>query len=103
MSSIIYTTPSSPDIEIIDRTVIVIADRGHVWVAKSFFMDGPWLHLLSVRCIRVWGTSKGLAELINGPLKETTLDAFTPTLVVADRAVIAVMPCNDTAWEKHLN
>lgn len=102
MSNITNTVPSSSDIEVTERTVIVVADRGHVWVAKAFFMEGPWLHLLSARCVRVWGTQNGLAELTNGPLSATVLDNMMPTLVVADRAVIAVMPCNDAPWAKYL-
>lgn len=87
---------------LIERTVIVIADRGHVWVGNSYQTDDAWLYLFNVKCIRVWGTTKGLAELLNGPTKETSLDAYMPTLVLANRAVIGIIPCNDAPWAKHL-
>lgn len=87
-----------------DRTSIFIADRGFVWVCKGYEEDasGKWVHLMNARCIRQWGTDGGLAQLINGPRKETALDAVAPILTLAYHAVIAIIPCDDSAWAPHL-
>lgn len=83
---------------------LIVADRGHVWVAQSAESDenNHWLHLHNARIVRDWGTSKGLNQLIDGPLAETVLDQTAPIVSVAMRAVIAVIPCRAEPWKKHL-
>ena len=52
---------------------IVVLQRGWVLVGR-YCQSGEsrWLEGASV--IRQWGTTKGLGELINGPLGNTSLD-----------------------------
>ena len=52
---------------------IVILQRGWVFVGEYCQSgDARWLEGASV--IRRWGTTKGLGELVNGPLPNTVLD-----------------------------
>jgi hypothetical protein len=78
---------------------LVVATEGFVWVGETTKQDGEWLHITRGRQVRVWGTSKGLNELVNGPIKGSTeLDDPAPVVSITMRAVVAVIPCNDTAW-----
>jgi hypothetical protein len=81
------------------KLCIVVADRGNVWVGQVF--DGArhgWLKLTSARVVRRWGTSEGLNELATkGPRPQTRLDAVA-TVLVPERAVIAIIPCEPSAW-----
>ena len=82
-------------------TCIVVADRGHVWVCRGVTETAIWLHLENARIIRRWGTEQGLNSLVNGPRKETILDAPAPLVSVAMRAVIAIIPCTE-GWSGHV-
>ena len=71
---------------------IVIADRGWVWVGNVKETKDR-VTISNARCIRRWGTTKGVGELaINGPQPETVLDPCG-TVVVPTRAVIATILC----------
>ena len=71
---------------------IVIADRGWVYVGKTR-TDGDRLVVENARCIRRWGTTKGLGQLAaSGPTPDTTLDPMG-LLVVPMRAVISILAC----------
>ena len=59
--------------QIIPEQQIVVLDRGFVYVGNVTIRDG-WVNIQNARNIRVWGTTKGLGELRNGPLKDTILD-----------------------------
>ena len=52
---------------------IVIGQRGWVWVGK-YEEDGDEVTLTDAKCIRRWGTTKGLGELCDGPTKDTVAD-----------------------------
>ena len=62
------TTPAEPA-----EVRIVILQRGWVMVGR-WHRDGDDITLTDASVIRRWGTSKGLGELVNGPLSGTTLD-----------------------------
>jgi hypothetical protein len=83
------------------KTIIAVGINGHVWVAKQASFDGRWLNLLTARVIRIWGTTDGLNQLVNGPCRETVLDAIAPVVSVFHSALIAVIPCSDSAWQDH--
>ena len=72
-------------------TQIVIADRGFVYVGKVT-VEGDFALITNARCIRKWGTSKGLGELVNGPTKDTVLDDAGEVLVPM-KAVIHFIKC----------
>lgn len=54
-------------------TNIVILDAGFVYVGQCVMAEG-FLLISNARCIRRWGTTKGLGELRDGPTKETQID-----------------------------
>ena len=79
---------------------ILVADRGFVWVGHV--ATGGGYHTISyAQNIRVWGTTRGLGELVSGPTPETKLDPVG-TIHCPDRAVIAVIPVDCAAWSSIL-
>lgn len=53
---------------------IVVLDRGWVYVG-NVIIEGDLVRIHNARCIRRWGTTKGLGELaLTGPTKNTVLD-----------------------------
>ena len=79
---------------------IVILQRGWVYVGNfSKEKDGTCV-LKNASCIRRWGTSKGLGELVNGPLQNTVLDA-AGTVRFNELTSIAMLDCKGDAWKKH--
>lgn len=66
---------------------IVILQRGWVYVGR-FFEGKDEMRLEGAKCIRRWGTTKGLGEIVSGPTTSTVLDPagtvrFHPMTVVA--------------------
>ena len=70
---------------------IVVLDRGLVYVGHVG-RQGDFLHITDAKNIRKWGTTKGLGELVNGPLKDTVCDEVGQVLVPM-RALISLIPC----------
>lgn len=83
------TQPSGP-------IKIVILDRGFVYVGHTE-IEGDFVKLTRAKNIRYWGTNKGLGELVNGPLKDTKLDAVG-TVTAPLRAVIGFIEVEQKAW-----
>ena len=54
-------------------TKIVVLTNGFVYVGSCRLVLG-WLHIDKAKNIRVWGTSRGLGELRNGPTESTKAD-----------------------------
>jgi exosome complex RNA-binding protein Rrp4 len=79
---------------------IVVGTNGFVWIAEEVVESERWFTMTNARIIRTWGTSKGLAELVDGPTKETVLDTNAGIVELAWHAVLWVMPCNHLAWNK---
>lgn len=75
---------------------LVIADRGHVWIGRAV-TRGDWTHIAAGRVVRRWGTTEGVNQLVKGPTPSTKLDA-PADLKVATRAVIAIVPVEESAW-----
>lgn len=73
---------------------IVILDAGFVYVATCVLADG-FLLMSNARCIRKWGTSKGLGQLRSGPTKETVLDEAGEIVAPIGR-VIHMIKCTAT-------
>lgn len=65
---------------------IVVIDNGFVHVGECSVTDG-FMKISSARNIRVWGTTKGLGELVNGPLKTTTHDSLGDVIIPMSRVV----------------
>ena len=75
---------------------IVVLDRGFVYVGRVE-IDGDFVYIRNAQNIRVWGTTRGLGELVNGPTSSTKLD---PVGVVAApvRALISLIDVDQTKW-----
>lgn len=65
---------------------IVVVDNGFVFVG-DIVTDKTHCLILNCRNIRVWGTTKGLGELVSGPLKATVVDACGEVAVPLGRVV----------------
>ena len=79
---------------------IVILQRGWVMVGR-FSKEGQDCKLEQASVIRVWGTSRGLGELVFGPLSNTKLDPCG-TARFNDLAVVASLDCEVSKWAQHL-
>ena len=75
---------------------IAVLDRGFVYVGKTEF-DGDFLIISGAKNIRVWGTTKGLGELVNGPTNSTKLDNVG-TIRIPVRALISVIDVVQEKW-----
>ena len=75
---------------------IAVLDRGFVYVGRVSW-NGEFLILTNAHNIRVWGTTKGLGELVNGPTKSTQLDAVG-TVRVPLRALISLIDVVGAKW-----
>lgn len=79
---------------------IVVMDRGFVYVGVTK-IDGDWVLMTRAKNIRKWGTSKGLGELVNGPLSTTALDSVG-SLKAPMRALIHIIDVDSKKWEPSL-
>ena len=70
---------------------IVVMDRGFVYTGQTTF-EGDFIRITNAKNIRVWGTTKGLGELVNGPTSSTKTDDVG-TVLAPIRAVIHMIPC----------
>ena len=82
------------------KVQIVIAPRGWVFVGYTHETDK---HVVIERSnvIRIWGTTKGIGELINGPLKDTKLDACGLTRIPLG-AVLALIDVEELKWQSKI-
>jgi hypothetical protein len=82
------------------KVQIVIAPRGWVFVG---FTHETEKHLVIERAnvIRIWGTKRGIGELINGPLKETKLDPCGVTRIPLG-AVLALIDVEEVKWQSKI-
>ena len=76
---------------------IVIADRGFVYIGYSEQSDG-FVTLKNAHNIRVWGTTKGLGELVSGATSSTKLDRVG-TVHIPERAVISIIEVEQSKWK----
>ena len=76
---------------------IVIGQRGWVWVGY-YSQDGDEVTIRNAKTIRVWGTTEGLGELINGPTRKTRLD-HAGTVHLHVLAIIASKECDASKWD----
>jgi len=76
---------------------IAVLDRGFVYVGHCA-IEGDWLTITKAKNIRKWGTTKGLGELVNGPLSGTVLDTVG-SVKAPLRAVIHLMDVSQAKWK----
>ncbi len=78
---------------------IVILQRGWVYVGR-FVKDAELCRLENASCIRVWGTTKGIGELVKGPTSSTKLDECG-IVRFHELTIIAMIDCEESKWSKH--
>jgi len=79
---------------------IVILQRG--WVAVGRYeQDGESCKLRDASIIRVWGTTKGIGELVTGPTSKTLLDK-AGTVSFHALAVVVMLDCEESSWAARL-
>jgi hypothetical protein len=76
---------------------IVVVDRGFVYVGRVK-VEGNFHVLTNAKNVRVWGTTKGLGELVSGPLSTTKLDAVG-TVRIPTRALISMIDVEQGKWK----
>ena len=76
---------------------IVIVDRGFVYVGNTK-VDGDMLIVTNAKNIRIWGTTKGLGELVSGPTSSTKLD-IVGTVRIPMRALISLIDVEQSKWK----
>ena len=79
---------------------IVVADQGWVFVGSVVSVSDEGILMENAHCIRVWGTSRGLGQLVNGPTEKTILDAMG-TLHVKN--ILFTMEVDQDAWLNVIN
>jgi hypothetical protein len=78
---------------------IVVLDRGFVYVGHvSFNHDNQLITITNAKNIRIWGTTKGLGQLVHGPLKDTKLDV-TGTVHFPEKALIHLIDVEQSKWK----
>jgi hypothetical protein len=78
---------------------IVVLQRGWVYIGK-FERNGNDCKLHNAYNIRVWGTTKGLPELVNGVTKDTKLDKCEGVIEFDWLTVIHTITVNKTSWKQ---
>ncbi len=76
---------------------IVILQRGWVYVGR-FERNGNDCKLHNASCIRVWGTTKGLQELVNGVTATTKLDKCEGIVEFDWLTVVHTITANSSKW-----
>ena len=75
---------------------ILVLQRG--WIVVGGYSEiGDECILRDASVIRRWGTTRGLGELVNGPLKDTVLD---PVGIVRAHRLAVVMQIECPAWKR---
>jgi hypothetical protein len=81
---------------------IVVADRGFVYVGyvepTAETSDAYFTVMKKAHNIRVWGTTKGLGELVSGPTSSTKLDKVG-SIKIPNRAVISIIDVEQSKWK----
>lgn len=78
-------------------TQIVVVDSGWVLVGQVSAKTTDELKLVNACVIRTWGATKGLGELVDGPLKSTVLDPCG-TVHVRLSSVKFCIDCDARGW-----
>ncbi len=76
---------------------IVVLQRGWVYIGR-FERNGTDCKLSNAYCIRTWGTTKGLQELVNGATSSTKLDKCEGIVEFDWLTVIHTITVKESAW-----
>lgn len=72
---------------------IVVLDRGYVY-AGTANIEGDMVTITGAKNIRRWGTTKGLGELVNGPIAGKTVADDSGEIKAPLKSVIHFIKCN---------
>jgi hypothetical protein len=75
---------------------IVVLDRGFVYVG-AVKIENDFIIITNAKNIRIWGTTKGLGELVSGPLSKTVTDRVG-TVRAPMRALISLIDVESGKW-----
>ena len=78
---------------------IVVLQRGWVYIGR-FERNGNDCKLHNAYNIRIWGTTKGLAELVNGITSSTKLDKCDGVVEFDWLTVIHTITVNPQSWKQ---
>jgi hypothetical protein len=84
--------PNVTPVEVPTGQFIAVLDRGFVYAGQLQPGAPGWAKMTDAKNIRYWGTSKGLGELINGPLSGTKVDAVGEILIPL-KSIMHLIPC----------
>ena len=76
---------------------IVVLQRGWVYIGR-FERNGNDCKLHNAYCIRIWGTTKGLPELVNGATTSTKLDKCDGVVEFDWLTVVHTITVNSSKW-----
>ena len=76
---------------------IVVLDRGFVYIGRVE-SDDDWIYIKDALNIRVWGTTKGLGQLVSGPTSDTKLDPVG-NIRAPMRALISLIEVDEDEWK----
>jgi hypothetical protein len=85
-----------------NKIVIVVADRGWVFIGRSDPEFYAGMRLFDAYCVRVWGTDEqrpGLGWLAQHGRTEKTVLESMGTVRVPTGSVVAVIDCVDAVWD----
>ena len=77
---------------------IAVLDRGFVYVGNITWEGDNFLIMTNAKNIRKWGTTKGLGELVGGPLKDTVLD-HVGTVRIPSHSLIHLIDVEQQKWK----
>jgi hypothetical protein len=77
---------------------IAILQRGWIFVGR-FKKVGSDCSLENAHCIRQWGTTKGIGELVDGPTSKTVLDKCD-TVRFHEMTIVALLDASESGWKK---
>jgi len=100
INGIIYVPKSSMPIqkEFDGDIKIVILQRGWIYIGR-FEKNGNDCKLHNAYCIRTWGTTKGLCELVNGATSSTKLDKCEGIVEFDWLTVVHTITVNSSKWK----
>lgn len=78
---------------------IVVLQRGWIYIGK-FERTGNYCKLHNAYCIRIWGTTKGLQELVNGVTNSTKLDKCEGVVEFDWLTVVHTITVNQEKWNQ---
>lgn len=74
--------------------------EAHMYIGRTYLSEHG-VRITHPRCLRYWGTQRGLGELYKGPTGSTTLDLSSDLFVPLLR-VNCIMSLDQKGWAKHI-